>query len=199
MSYISKWERLSAAVGRIVSANRISQEEAQTDLCRAIADRKIEFQAKLRKHATRHTTLRNQMVDGKYFDLPPNIKREDFDWENSRPLKPWIIRRGEPYPHGYWDLDFIELCESDVTYRLCGVPPADKSPPALDKKSRRPKSQSDRERARAAMEKMFPGGIPSQKDLPNGHLDRDVNAFLEARERPKVSKDTILRAAGRRK
>jgi hypothetical protein len=67
-----------------------------------------------------------------------------------------------------------------------GVPPT----------ARKKKSQPDRERALRVIEELFPGGVPDQATLPNRHLCKRVNDRLE--KHLPVSKDTILRAAGRR-
>ena len=55
----------------------------------------------------------------KDFDIPTTIKPDDFDWEQSQPLKPLIVRRGAHDPAGYWYLESIELSRTDVTNALC--------------------------------------------------------------------------------
>ena len=69
------------------------KEQAQTDLCRAIADRTVKIRCKLKRHTTRHITSK-AVLEGKDFQIPTEIKPEDLDWERSRPLKPWFVRRG---------------------------------------------------------------------------------------------------------
>jgi hypothetical protein len=55
------------------------------------------------------------------------------------------------------------------------------------------------ERAQRAIEALFPGGVPDQALLPNKTLCGQVDEWLKKSGLPKVSEDTIHRAAGRRK
>jgi hypothetical protein len=64
---------------------------------------------------------------------------------------------------------------------------------------RRAKSRPTLERARGAIEEIYPGGVPSQTAEPNVNLCRRVGEKLKKSGLPNVSNDTILRAAGRRK
>jgi 7-cyano-7-deazaguanine synthase in queuosine biosynthesis len=64
---------------------------------------------------------------------------------------------------------------------------------------RRAKSRPTLERARGAIEEIYPGGVPSQSAEPNVNLCRRVGEKLKKSGLPNVSNDTILRAAGRRK
>ena len=47
MVYVDKWERLSEASTRVMETAGISKDEAQTDICRAIADGGIKIRCKL--------------------------------------------------------------------------------------------------------------------------------------------------------
>jgi hypothetical protein len=58
--------------------------------------------------------------------------------------------------------------------------------------------QPHRERARRALDAMFPEGIPDAATIPNKLLAKQVNDWLEARKQPPVRLRTIQRAAGRR-
>ena len=64
---------------------------------------------------------------------------------------------------------------------------------------RQAKSWPTLERARGAIEEIYPGGVPSQSAEPNVNLCRRVGEKLKKSGLPNVSNDTILRAAGRRK
>ena len=55
------------------------------------------------------------------------------------------------------------------------------------------------ERARGAIKELYPDGVPGQATEPNASLCRRVCAKLQEECLPRVSDDTILRAAGRRK
>jgi hypothetical protein len=55
------------------------------------------------------------------------------------------------------------------------------------------------ERARGAIKELYPDGVPGQATEPNANLCRRVSAKLQEESLPRVSDDTILRAAGRRK
>lgn len=59
--------------------------------------------------------------------------------------------------------------------------------------------QPGRERALAAINRLYPEGVPSQADEPNAMLLKKVGAALKETGRSDISNDTILRAAGRRK
>jgi hypothetical protein len=61
------------------------------------------------------------------------------------------------------------------------------------------RSQPAFERARHAIDELFPAGVPGQADVPNAILCRRVGVKLKNKGLPNVSDDTILRAAGRRK
>jgi hypothetical protein len=119
MAYPSAWERLSDAATRVMTAAGLSKDEAQSDICQAIADGAVKIRGKLGRHTTRHSRASETVLEGKDFDVPTTIKSEDLDWEKSRPVKPWMVRRGIFALAGYWDLDWIELSRTDVTNVLC--------------------------------------------------------------------------------
>jgi hypothetical protein len=62
----------------------------------------------------------------------------------------------------------------------------------------RRKSQPTLERARIAIQELYPTGVPQQAAEPNTILCRRVGQKLKQAGLPEVSNDTILRAAGRR-
>ena len=62
----------------------------------------------------------------------------------------------------------------------------------------RHKSQPTFERARIAIQELYPTGVPQQAAEPNTILCRRVGQKLKQAGLPEVSNDTILRAAGRR-
>ena len=62
-----------------------------------------------------------------------------------------------------------------------------------------PENRPTLERARGAVEEIYPEGVPSQSAEPNVNLCRRVGEKLKKSGLPNVSNDTTLRAAGRRK
>src|SRR5262245_49979534 len=127
MASVSAWQRLSDAIESVMAGAGCSREEAKTDICQAIADRTVNIQGKLGKHTTRPTTSK-RIHEGRDFEIPAKIKPADFDWERSRPLKSWVVRReifGFP---GHWEVEWIELFRTDVMNVLCT--PAERRAPA---------------------------------------------------------------------
>ena len=95
-----RWERLSQALERVMATDGRSKEEAQTDICRAIADREVNIRGKLERHTPRGTTASNTILEGKDFHISEKIKSDEFDWDSSRPLKPWALRKFCARPEG---------------------------------------------------------------------------------------------------
>jgi hypothetical protein len=199
MAYLSLWERLGDAIERVVSEAGVSKNEAQTDLCRAIADGAVKIQAKLREHATKHMTSSKTVLEGGAFQIPPRIGPKDFDWEMSRPLKPWTVRRGHFSPHGPWDLELIEVMMEDVTRALRLPEEVLVGSAHSSKKTARSKSRPAFDRASRTINKLYPPGVPDQATVPNKILCQRVAEQLKEDGLGQVSDDTILRAAGRRK
>ena len=183
--YVRPWERLAEALTRVMAATGRSQDEAQTDICQAIADKAINFQGQLKTHATSSMTW-DRVLEGKDFEIPAEINSKDLDWLTSRPLKPWTVRR-EISRLRRWELEWIELFKADVTKVLCRAEGTEgRNRPTL-------------ERAQNAINELYPNGVPEQADLPNPVLCRCVGDKLKKSGLPDVSDDTIQRAAGRRR
>src|SRR5262245_2823796 len=174
MTYIPKWERLSDAVARVMAATGRSKDDAKTDICKAIGERAVEIRAKLAKHTTR-AMRSSKVLAGSDFEIPPEIKPKDFDWEGSRPVKPWFVRRGIAQLAGYWQLDWIELSRADVTNLLCsGVTQGQSSQPAARSIRAKSRSRPTHERAERAIKELYPQGVPGQAAEPNASLCRRV-------------------------
>jgi hypothetical protein len=105
MAYVSDWESLSEAAKRVMAATRLPKEEVQRDICRAIADGAIDFRAKPRWHPLARLGPQSTTLHAKDFELSTEIHPEDLDWENSRSLKPWMVRRSAPVYFGEWELN----------------------------------------------------------------------------------------------
>jgi hypothetical protein len=171
-------------------ATGASEEEAKTDLCRAVADRKIAVQVRI--------AGTDRVFSGGNVDVPRHLRPGDLDWVQSRPLAQWPIGP-RPGQHYFWNwqerpLDLIELWTRDVMDVLCNGNNAQARP----QRPRR-KSWPAIERAQDAIQALYPDGVPNQSTEPNKYLCRKVSEKLEELKLPKVSDDTILRAAGRRK
>jgi hypothetical protein len=117
MGYVSKWESLSAACERMTAAG-LAKDEAKNDIGQMVADGVVEIRVTLRKHAT-NGMRSSDVLQGKHLEIPTAIKPEDLDWNQSRPVNPWFVKRGAYSPHGFWHIETIELCRSDVTNALC--------------------------------------------------------------------------------
>jgi len=66
-------------------------------------------------------------------------------------------------------------------------------------RERTPRKQPLRERARRALNELYPSGVPDPISKTNAELVRAVGAHLVTKREKCLSRDTILRAAGRRK
>ena len=198
MTYTSKWERLSNAVERIMKSTHPSREQAESDICRAISDRAIGVQAKLARHATGLQTS-HVTVGGSNLHIPRPLEPHALDWQHSRPIKPWLISGDPRLRSGHWHFEWIELLQEDVTREILApekaIAPA-KAPIAAKRKTR---ATPQLDAAKAALRALFPEGVPSQDVLSNDQLFNKVVKYLEKNNGPHVSRDTVLRAAGRRK
>jgi hypothetical protein len=199
MAYVSRWERLSDVATHVMTAAGVSKDEAQSDICRAIADRAIKIRCRLKRHKLEQMTSKT-LLDGNAFEIPPRIKPDDLDWEGSRPVKPWTVRRGSYAIPGDWDLAWLELSRTDVTNVLCRAETRGESAQhASSETGAIGRSRPARERVHHAITKLYPEGVPGQAVEPNSKLCRRVGKKLKEEGLPDVSDDTILRAAGRRK
>jgi hypothetical protein len=199
LAYESPWERLSDAVERVMAATGVSRDQARADICRAIADGAVKIRCKLKKHRTRHFTAADTVLKGTDFQIPTDLKSQDLDWENSRPLKAWSIPHGTNRIWGDWELEWIEVFRTSVEKVLCqsgelGVPNQH-----ARKADAPPRKRPAFERAADAIRHLYPDGVPTQAAVPNAILCRRVGEILKERKQEHVSDDTILRAAGRRR
>jgi hypothetical protein len=120
MAYVSKWGLMSPVCESVMMAAGLSKDGAQNDICRAINDGVINIQVTLRKHATK-PMYSSEVLEGKLFQIPTPLRPEDFDWDQSRPVNPWFVRRETYSLPGYWHVEKIELCVTDVMNALCAA------------------------------------------------------------------------------
>lgn len=198
MAYTPAWLEPSDALRRVATATGQSNDEVRSDICRAIADRAIKIRAKLWKSRT--MTASNMVQEGDDFEIPTDLKPDDLDWDQSRPLQKWFLRRERSRVHGYWYLAWIEVSAADVKTVLCDTEepngPVPTNQPRISEERR---TRPTFDRAKKALKELYPDGVPDQADLPNAVLCRQVGVKLREAGQPDVSDDTILRAAGRRK
>src|SRR3974377_2328147 len=88
----SDWERLPEVLARGMEARGVTKGEAQADICRAIDNGALNFQCKLRERIYGSMTSTAEL-ERNAFEIPAPLRPQDFDWESSRPLKRWIVRR----------------------------------------------------------------------------------------------------------
>lgn len=200
MVYISPWERLSEALARVRKATGLPQTEAQSDICRAIAERAIKVQGKLGQRLNSPMRSPDTVLEGAAFRISTDLKPEDLDWVRSCPIKEWVVRREVFKLPGHWELEWIELFRSDVTTALCSAERAgNPTPHTSHQTGSKPRSRPARERIERALKELYPNGVPEQVDEPNKTLCRRVGEWLKSKRLPEAKNDTILRAAGRRK
>ena len=118
MADVPTWELLSAATELVMAEAGLSKGEVQTKICRAIADGTLKFRAEVGRHMIRPMHGNGVVLEEKDFHVSPDIQPEDFDWEQSRPLKTWIVRQEIFRLPGRWNLEWIKVCREDVT-KLC--------------------------------------------------------------------------------
>ena len=114
VAYIPEWELLANALMR-VKAFSGNEQQAQIDICNALADRKIA----VRVFDGDETYL------GGNVRVPRRLTSSDFDWVLSKPIKPWFIGP-MPGQHYYWNggdrpISLIELSTADVRDVLCNA------------------------------------------------------------------------------
>jgi hypothetical protein len=196
MAYTPDWEPLADALKRVMATGG-SEDEAKTDLCRAVADGKIDVRVTI---SATDFEMRGQVFSDGNVDVPPHLSPGDLDWVRSRPFGQWKIGP-RLIQHYTWlggrenrPLDLIELSTADVMNVLCNAKRPHERPQGSPGKRR-----SKIERVQRAIEALYPNGVPDQATEPNVTLCRRVSAKLKESQLPDVSDDTILRAAGRRK
>ena len=119
MADVPTWERLSPATERIMATAGLSKEDAQSLICEAFADGALKFKAKVGRHMIR-SMYGKKVLEEKDFHISPDMQPEDFDWEQSRPLKLWDVRHEIFKLPGLWNLEWIKVCRADIT-KLCTV------------------------------------------------------------------------------
>lgn len=201
--YESSWVCLSAAVEIIITLKNATKDDAQCALCQAIVDGAVGVRAHLRMHAV--SGMRSSMIpkDGD-FSIPTSLSPAHFDWEASRPWKPWTLYRERFHLHGSWYFERLEVRKADVVKTFgetgCNIQTnADNGPPKeaphepLDRTGvhrrakRRGRSAKKFNATKAAMLEEIQQGAITSSALSN-MLEKELTAKY------RVSRDTARRA-----
>lgn len=135
MAYVPEWEQLAEALERVIASGGLSTQEAQCDICRAIADQKIKVRPRVNfikrtiadhqlqhKFASEYRNYERQLFNRTIpFDMPPRLQPEDLDWDQSCFKHDLVFQPGmKEFPGPPRDARVgIELFSSDVTLLLC--------------------------------------------------------------------------------
>jgi hypothetical protein len=117
MDWTPEWEPLAEALKRVIGAGTLP-EVAKHRICTDIAQDRI----RVRLYVASDTPGKPDvgLKSKKLYRVPSRLEPSDFEWENSRPSKPWSVNRtGDDYGREDITITFIELNTDDVIYRLC--------------------------------------------------------------------------------
>jgi len=228
MAYVPDWERLTDALTRVCAATGLSKQGARRDICAATGDGtiKVRLWPELIKktivdHQMHHGYARKiaEFQDNVYsginrypepwelhrpFPEPlKGLKPRDLNWRESRFEKPHSIPTSPDTAPMLWDVS-IELFSADVT-RVLIAPQTGARGPSEGESGKRlqpaTRRSAKREQVRIVLDEIYPSGIPNQDNEPNPVVVDKVVALIAKRfgNRFPVSKETILRTAGRLK
>ncbi len=117
MRYTPDWEPLADALTRVI-ATGLTEDEAKTDICSAMADQKVNVRAKVDEN---ERGLPRRFFEGRHVGVPPDLMPGDLDWAHSRPHGLWGIGPVGPgsYTNPYWTwklrrIDRVELATADI-------------------------------------------------------------------------------------
>jgi hypothetical protein len=122
VAYTPDWEPLADALNRVMAAGA-EEDEAKTDLCGAVANRKIDVRVRV---AASDRSFGGRVFSDGNVGVPSHLRPGDLDWARSRPLVQWQIgpigAQNYTWISGWEDrpLDLIELSTADVIEVLCG-------------------------------------------------------------------------------
>jgi hypothetical protein len=136
MAYVPDWERLGDVLTRVMGCG-LSREEAQHDICNAIADRKIRLRPRVEfttrgsvdgwndhQFASEYRDFLGGLFNGTFpLEVPTQIEPAELNWIESRFENPWQFEPGwrdfpgPPRSGNVW----IELFTADVTKILCNA------------------------------------------------------------------------------
>jgi hypothetical protein len=177
MAYLPDWERLSDALSRVVAAG-LSRPEAQRDICRAIADRKIRIRLQAAKAEIPEARWSGRAV-GSHVVIPKDLGPRDLDWRKSLPKRPW--QHGD-HPFVQVHLTLIELFTADVTLVLCA---GSRAPDRSTKGKSRTRTQRSRgKRPLGHQEAHNASTSPRRNRTPSGQLRQMVRELRPQAQAP---------------
>jgi hypothetical protein len=95
---------------------------------------------------------------------------------------------------------WMEVALPESLTRMLDAGNANAQPDGGPSEQRRlPRSQPERERAKGALAALYPKGVPDQGTLSDAWLYKAVGDWCQRNKQPDIKRDTLLRAAGRRK
>jgi hypothetical protein len=194
-------------------ARGASQADAGAAVCLALRDRNFTQRYELDKvtYARTGATLDPLHVAALEFregvklrlSVPFNLTPDELDWDNSRPKGPW--------PYGPWQHQllahiakiWILRAAFDRTFPLKTDTPLPAEATAPCKPGGEPlppgTGRDQRKRGRLLVDELWPNGVPSKNELSNSNLVAALKERAKRKGWDVGDRDTILRAAGRRK
>ena len=182
---------------------------AKADICRALRERKMRFKRTFERVTFRGATVDPQSMRQMIFEdrnrfrllVPADLDPADIDWKRSRPRKPW------PYGEDYFaHVARLELSANDIrkAFDLDEANEREKRAASADARGEALQTsvsgrQTPGKWARRAINEKWPAGVPSQAELPNDDLIKAATGFAKSKGWRIGGRDTILRAAGRRR
>jgi hypothetical protein len=109
-----------------VTSGGVTEEQARTDICHAVADGKIRIRVLVDKAAP---DVGGKTLQGGNVQVPPRLAPADFDWIKSRPVEAWNTGPNSRIPteryFALWTwerrcIQLIELSTADVVEILGG-------------------------------------------------------------------------------
>jgi len=85
------WTRLADVLAR-VTAIGVDEAQAKRNICRAIADRRVKIRFRVASEegpGSFGDHVAGSVRRGDEVEIPTDLDSNDFDWQQSRPLKPW--------------------------------------------------------------------------------------------------------------